>query len=229
MKVKKNMSPGVLQANRNNSQSSTGPRTQRGKVNSSRNALRHGILARKLELETDEQRLEFDELLQSVRTDRAPEGLIEDCFVEEIAILFWKLGIVGGLEAKELLRRQDLSDEVGGIFNNHLELPINRSDLPIDRSWDCDRIVVRAVAGEDKSHSNAARGPAVFQKQIISAVQKFENHNRQTAGHLEIEAVLGSTLEKMTRYQSALKRDLYRAIEMLSKMQAERREARVTA
>ena len=58
----------------------------------------------------------------------------------------------------------------------------------------------------------------------MSAIQRSQHHDGQEAGHLELEAVLGGSLEKMTRYQSALKRDLYRAIEMLRTLQAEKRE-----
>ncbi len=215
----------VLDANRANAQSSTGPRTKEGKSEASGNAIRHGILARKVVLDTHEQRVEFRELLQACRTDRAPVGLLEDCLVQEIAILFWKIGIAGGLVAKELLQRQELSDHLGDIFDHNLELPIRRWDLPIDRGWDCERIIVRAVAGKDMSNANASRGPAVLQNQIISTIQSSQNHNSQQGDHLEVEAVLGRTLDKMTRYQSALKRDLYRAIEMLRKMQSERRQS----
>jgi hypothetical protein len=59
---------------------------------------------------------------------------------------------------------------------------------------------------------------------VINAFQNSHNSNSQEAGHLEFEAVLGNSLANMTRYQSALKRDLYRAIEMLRKIQAERGE-----
>lgn len=86
------------------------------------------------------------------------------------------------------------------------------------------QLVVRAIAGKDKITSDAQRGPASFQGQIVSAIQRSQHHNSQEAGHLEVEAVLGSSLANMTRYQSALKRDLYRAIEMLRTVQAERRE-----
>jgi hypothetical protein len=55
-------------------------------------------------------------------------------------------------------------------------------------------------------------------------MQKTDGNNSQKGEHLEVEAVLGSTLDKMTRYQSALKRDLYRTIDMLCKLQAERRK-----
>ena len=223
MKHKKTTTDAVRAANRANAQSSTGPRTQQGKSNSSHNALWHGILARKVVLD-DEERAHFKGLLHSCKREFSPEGLIEKVLVEEIAILFWKLGIAEGLAVQELLRRQELSDDVDGIFHKDLELPISGWDLPLDRGWDCERIVVRAVAGKDTSNSSASRGPAVFQNQVVNAVQTLQNNNHRKVGHLEVEAVLGSSLEKMTRYQSALKRDLYRAIETLRTVQAERRE-----
>lgn len=224
MKRKKTVTEAVLAANRANAQSSSGPRTNQGKSNSSHNALKHGILARKLVFDTHEQRTEFQELLQSCETDRVPKGMIEKLLVEEIATTVWKLAILGGLEAKELLLRLELSDDVGGIFHNALKLPISDYDLPLDRGWDCERIVVRAVAGSDKKNSSASRGPAVFGSQVIAAVQKLQNDSDQEADHLELEAVLGSALENITRYQAKLKRDLYRAIGMLRAVQAERRE-----
>ena len=58
----------------------------------------------------------------------------------------------------------------------------------------------------------------------MDAIQNSQNYNSQEAGHLEVEAVLGSSLEKKTRYQTTLKRDLYRAIEVLRTLQAERSE-----
>lgn len=224
MKHKKTVTEAVRKANRDNAQSSTGPSTKQGKSNSSHNALRHGILARKVVLDTHEQRAEFRELRHACKKEFCPEGMLEKFFVEEIAIIFWKLGITEGLQAQELLRRQELSDDVGSIFHKNLELPISGHDLPLDRGWDCQRLVVRAVSGNDTSHSSASRGPAVVQGQVIKAFQNSQNSDSQEAGHLEFEAVLGNSLENVTRYQSGLKRELYRAIEMLRKIQAERKE-----
>jgi hypothetical protein len=149
MKHKKTVTQAVRTANLTNAQASTGPRTKQGKSNSSCNALQHSILAKKVMLETDEQRAEFRDLLQSCNADLVPEGFVEKFLVEEIAILLWKLGIAGGLEAKELLRRQDLSDDLDGIFHKDLELPIRDWDLPLDRGWDCDRIIVRKIPVAD--------------------------------------------------------------------------------
>jgi hypothetical protein len=122
------------------------------------------------------------------------------------------------------LRRQELSDDVGSIFRKDLELPISGYDLPLDRGWDCERMVVRVVAGKDQRHSDTMCGPGVVQGQVFQALKSSQNSDHQKVDHLEVEAVIGSALESMTRYQAKLKRDLYRAIETLRKMQAERRE-----
>jgi hypothetical protein len=229
MKHRKTVSEAVWKANRDNSKHSTGPGTRAGKSRSSHNALRHGILARRVELDTHEERAERRELRHACETEFSPLGLLEEFLVEEITAIFWKLGITEGLQAKELLRRQELSDGMGSdgldnIFHKDLELPINGHDLPLNRGWDCERLVVRAVSGKDTNYSSASRGPAVVKGQVVNAFQNSQNSNSQSAGHLEFEAVLGNSLSNMTRYQSALKRDLYKAIETLRKIQAERRE-----
>lgn len=229
MQHKKSVTSAVCAANRCNAQSSTGPKTDQGKSNSSHNAVRHGILARKIVLETHQQRAVFRELRQRCKTELCPEGLIEEFVVEEIVTLFWKLGIVEGLEVRELLRRQELSDDVDDIFRKELKLPISDYDLPLDRGWDIERMVVRAVAGKDQRQSESAHGSGIVQGQAAHLLKKSLNDDHKKVNHLEIEAVMGSTLENMTRYQAKLKRDLYRAIKTLREVQAERRKASTDA
>ena len=115
MKHKKTVTDSVLAANRANAKSSTGPRTEQGKSNSGHNTFRHGILAKKVVLETDEERSEFKRIFQCCRDDFAPEGLLEKVFTEEIAIIFWKLRIAIGLESRELsLLQADPRDQISG-------------------------------------------------------------------------------------------------------------------
>lgn len=159
MKQKKTVTGAVRAANRANAQASTGPQTERGKSNTRHNALQHGILAKKVALETDEERAVFQMLLQSCTAEFVPEGLLERFLVEEIATQFWKLPIALGIETRELSLRQDVRDQVNGVFHSNLKLPISDWDLPVDRGWDCERIIVRAVAGKDQSNSSASRGP----------------------------------------------------------------------
>jgi hypothetical protein len=226
VKHTKNVTDAVRAANRHNAQSSTGPRSGHGKSHSSRNALRHGIFAKSVALETHEKRVEFRKLFKHNENYYRPEGPLEEFLVADIVLLSWKLGISEGLVMRELSLRQDVPNQLDSIFHGELNLPIDESDLPLDRGWDCERLVVRAVAGKDVSSSSASRGPAVLQNQVMKDFQNSGDHSTQELGHLEVEAVLGNALEKMTRYQSALRRDLYRAVEMLRTVQADRRKRR---
>ena len=205
MKHKKTVTESVLAANRANAKSSTGPRTDHGKSNSSRNNFRHGILARRVMLKSDKEQAEFQRLFQRCQEDLNPEGVLETALTEEITIIFWKLRITNGLESKELSRRQeDSQDQIDGIFHKDLKLPVSDWDLPLDKGWACDRIVVRAVADNDVINSNGSRAPTIFNNQLFKDFKKLHSHNSQEGHHLEVEAFLGSSLDKLSRYQSGI-------------------------
>ncbi len=225
MKRKKQVTEAVLAANRANAQSSTGPRTEPGKSNARYNAFKHGILAVGVVLNTDKEREDFQELLQSCREDWHPQGLEEDFYTKELAIIYWKLDLQEGMEAQELSRRQELSGKVDGVFRKSPRLPIDNFDLPLlNRGWDCERLVVRAVSGKDNVGSTASRRPAVIQNQIQPGWHASVKNQENKADHLELEAVMVSSLSVVTRYRLGLKRDLRDTIKSLRDAQRERRE-----
>ena len=81
-------------ANRRNAQNSTGPKTPRGKARSARNALKHGLLARDIVVDSPgftESRAEFDAVLADLCAELRPRGLIEQTLVERIATCYWRL------------------------------------------------------------------------------------------------------------------------------------------
>lgn len=225
MSHKKKVTEAVLAANGANAQSSTGPRTEEGKSMTFHNALRHGILTRKVVLEADEKR-EYRRVWHFSNDYYHPKRGLEQFLVEEITNTSWKLGITESIEILELSRRQDVRDGIDGVFDGELKLPVSDWDLPVDRGWDCERIIVWALAGDDKRNSNSSRGPGVWQGQVVNAVQNSHNSHHHAGGHLEVHAVLGSSLETMTRYRSALKRDLYRAFKTLRVEQAKRKKGK---
>jgi len=79
-----------LDANRRNAQLSTGPRTERGKKNSRRNALRHGVLASVLLVLGTEDAASYAKLLQRLRQDRDPVGEMEEYLVEKLSSCIWR-------------------------------------------------------------------------------------------------------------------------------------------
>ena len=80
-------SPAKLAANRENAKSSTGPRTDEGKANSSRNSIKHGIYAIKLFSQTKEgaiEQAEYEELGAQLVEHYNPRGFKEELLVEQI-------------------------------------------------------------------------------------------------------------------------------------------------
>ena len=94
------MSTSTIQAeaNRRNSALSTGPRTEEGKEAVSRNAVRHGFLAGVLPDERDDYR----GLLESLREDMQPAGLMQELLVEEIALGYIRLRRIHAAEMQSM-------------------------------------------------------------------------------------------------------------------------------
>ena len=66
-----------------------GPSTQRGKERSRRNAVKHGIFAKVVLLDS-EPNAQFDALLRGLRDDLRPVGTIEEILVEKLASITWR-------------------------------------------------------------------------------------------------------------------------------------------
>jgi hypothetical protein len=89
----KKSSPAKVEANRDNSISSTGPKTARGKKNSSRNAIKHGLLTKELLITTGagkENKAELEALIAGMRDSRKPVGMAEELLLQEIVNSYWR-------------------------------------------------------------------------------------------------------------------------------------------
>jgi hypothetical protein len=67
----------------------TGPRSATGKDRSRHNALKHGIFS-KMVLLKGEPQSDFDSLMNGLRNDLRPEGMLEGILVEKLASLIWR-------------------------------------------------------------------------------------------------------------------------------------------
>jgi hypothetical protein len=106
-KATRRISERKLNANRENSKKSTGPRTIRGKAYSRCNAVKHGFFARDLfpllQLDTESQQ-EFQAFWERLREEYQPVGHKEEWEVERITICKWKLGRAWRYENAEINR-----------------------------------------------------------------------------------------------------------------------------
>src|SRR5579862_4257839 len=96
MKAKKTMSQKALNANRNNGQLGRGPVSKRGKNIIKYNALKHGLLANGIVVQSEKERAMFDEFMDELEQQIKPKGVLQRMLVEEVGVCWWKLQIAQG-------------------------------------------------------------------------------------------------------------------------------------
>ncbi|TKJ32822.1 MAG: hypothetical protein CEE38_07340, partial [Planctomycetes bacterium B3_Pla] len=78
-----------INANRQNAQNSTGPRTAEGKAAVSQNALKHGLFSA-VDVVFDESREDYDLLKEKMLAEMRPAGYMELILAERIVSLSWR-------------------------------------------------------------------------------------------------------------------------------------------
>ena len=79
-----------LEANGENAQSSTAPKTHRGKRKSRSNAWKHGLTAEVVVLEAGENAADFESLVTSLYRELQPAGALEQAIIRDLAYRIWK-------------------------------------------------------------------------------------------------------------------------------------------
>ncbi|MHC4229966.1 MAG: hypothetical protein ACYSW0_21225, partial [Planctomycetota bacterium] len=77
-----------INANRQNAQKSTGPRTAEGKAAVAHNALKHGLFSVD-DVVFDESQQDYDQLKEKMLAEMRPAGYMELMLVERIVSLSW--------------------------------------------------------------------------------------------------------------------------------------------
>jgi hypothetical protein len=78
-----------INANRQNAQKSTGPRTTQGKAAVSKNAVKHGLFAAEAVI-TVEDPAEYEAYLENFLAELEPVGMVETMMAERFVSLAWR-------------------------------------------------------------------------------------------------------------------------------------------
>ncbi len=202
MKINKTMTAKAIAANQRNAQSSSGPKDMTSVRN---NALKHGLLARRVVFQTDEEKAEFQAIFDELRREFEPSGAIAEMLVEEVAVCWWKLSAALGWEAQELQNRHeatkavfqalDQSDGRGPVLLHQVD-----DSCSGHFGLECSELVVRSGTKTLNEEDDASG-----------------DEKSKKSGNLQLEAKLTVATETLLRYQSTTKRDFYRALEMLER------------
>ena len=118
--VRKPLSAAKLAANRRNGRKSKGPKTEEGKSRARWNAVKHGVLSRRLLVLNDDDRQTYALLLENLERDLNPRNAPEQIVVEQIAMCYWRLQIAYGYEAEFARKRGEflaVVDRMGRYAN----------------------------------------------------------------------------------------------------------------
>jgi hypothetical protein len=176
-----------IEANRRNAQLSTGPVTERGKKQSRKNALRHGLTAETVinALEDAEHYAAFE---LAVTSDYDAQSAVERELVLRLASLLWRLrratAIESGLfniQAKQLLQLRE---------HRHARQSRQRT---IDKMW--------SKAAE--THKDWSEGRGEHSDTAAASSDGVEN-NDLTVAYLRLSHLRSCPLDRLSRYEASL-------------------------
>ena len=211
MKIHKTMTDKAIAASQDNGKKGNGP-TDPSKV--TQNARKHGLASKYLAFQNEEERQEFDALLNELVDEHHPQGRTGLELVNKIAVDFWKLAEENGWEMQALAHRRQATVAIMNTLAENYDdeqLPLfserDGSHSAAQLGWDCRELVVRTGTKSSEEEDDG-----------------IHDGRRGKIGHVQIEARLNTSLDTMLRYQAAINRDLYRALGELRSMQRERHE-----
>ncbi len=125
-------------ANRNNAQQSTGPKTNEGKAIVAQNPLKHGVFSKQI-LVNGESKKEFESLKIEFYEQFKPQGFLENLFCERALTAAWRLSRVTQMEsmlidyaAKKSYDSTGIIEVLGGYQGDELNL-LSRYEISLER------------------------------------------------------------------------------------------------
>ena len=229
-----------IESNRRNALKSTGPKTAEGKKAVRWNALKHGLLTKEVVLpnsESGETKADFQELQGQLRKDLRPEGVLEEMLVEKIAICYWRLRRAIRCEVGEIRSAQtgtSLMKKFEDQWNIDMSEFPNESQALEDSSRiseETDESILPRIQELDMTRSKEVEVYKTALAESRDAMKALRSNVWQVMEKIDdsYDVPLINSLpskeavDKILRYETAIERQLYRAISELERLQRRRR------
>ena len=175
------------QANKENAQHSTGPRTAEGKQRSSQNALKHGLCALD-PLIPGEDPEAFQEHFCEIELDLQPASVIESQLVEQIADISWRLKRLSRIEAAVITAFYDATAE-----------------QPSNQGNDTDQLLGKALAHDNRlaALNRLGRYEAQLSRRYHRAIKEFRDLRKERIRSLNFSGAFGRLAAKLQPAQAA--------------------------
>jgi len=197
------------EANRRNALKSTGPKTPEGKAAVRLNAVRHGLLSQDVLL-SGEDEAALKELGERLREELQPVGKLEGLLVDRVIASTWRLRRLGRVEAG--IFAWELYGELAKRARREART-YEKHSSPYDDLIESTKPTITIT--DERKHREA-----LSKAKEMEAVQDAET---ATLGRTFIrDADKANAFSKLSRYETAIERSLYKALHELQRLQAAR-------
>jgi hypothetical protein len=179
-----------------------------GKAAVSRNALKHGVLARNLTFKNDREEENYYSFLDRLERDQRPRNFLERMALEELAVNWFRRGRSLKLEQQSYRSRNPATEVVEKTIGANSELlGVKDYDMPeFSGGWQCEELSVSGQKGTDTQTKDGTRSGEVGKQQ-----------------NFQLRAKFASPLETALRYQRATGKDFYKALNKVLAMRKQRK------
>jgi hypothetical protein len=211
--IKRNMATArQIDANRENAQRSTGPKTAAGKEQVRYNAMKHGLLS-EAALLPDEDEASFHDLSAKIAADLRPVGEMESALVDRIVNILWRLRRFSHVETG-LFVREDIAE----------------MDARLDEAWQAataPNLESRQKQSPGSQSESTAQVRETLMRVRVSQLQAVSEAQDATPRHrlgdaFAHDASTGNAFSKLARYETQLNRTLERTLSQLQELQQRR-------
>ena len=200
------------EANRKNALKSTGPRTSEGKAAVRLNAMRHGLLSKEVLLPGEDADA-LRELDERLRAELQPSGELENLLVDRVVAAYWRLRRLGRVEA--------------GIFAWELYGQLAERAEREARGYESSPLDELVASRGTKITDENKHEEALSRARELRSEQEAET---ATLGRTFVrDADRANAFSKLSRYETAIERQLYKALHELERRQAARHGGNVPA
>lgn len=212
------------ETNRQNSQLSTGPRSEAGKLAVSRNAVKFGLFSRE-QLLASESEEQFNAFAEDLREDLGPVGALENLLADKTIWAAWRLQRLLNMEKRLFEQPSELlptNQTTEGMLVNPEELVIVFGGQDIPEEAEEDRQPQQNIFG-------LLRSSGLMQSDIdliAAEADKFGLSKEEVFARYLVNAYSPASgtrgkepLQLLARYETTLEKSFYRALAELQRVQ----------
>jgi len=178
-----------INANRQNAQKSTGPRSAEGKAKVAKNAVKHGLFALESVIKGEKQE-DFDLFRDEMIAELAPAGAVESMLAERFVSLSWRLARVERIQnqAIDAMIDKQLNSPLARMAEGMLPKSLRKQNTDGPEADDLGpKLTLGKVAIKDFSNSRVLERLLMYERRIENSMLKTMDELRRRRIMRELE------------------------------------------